>query len=232
MSLSLRSPQVSNGQPDAFQIFGVWSKGILILGAWAILFGLPAPLPASAQQTDAPSVAEPNLGIVQSAILTIDRDLLFRQSLYGKRILAELEVERRRLASEARKVDAALAAEENTLTEQRASLSAADFRALADAFDAKVKRLREERPAQEQEFTRRFEQERVAYFEKIGAVLGAIVRERGGVVILDRRAILLTTQNIDITDVAIDRIDAQLGDGSLGQANAPDAPVTTDSTEN
>ena len=72
----------------------------------------------------------------------------------------------------------------------------------------------------------------MSYFEKIGTVLGAIVRERGGVVILDRRAILLTTQNIDITDVAIDRIDAQLGDGSLGQANAPDASVTTDSTEN
>ena len=232
MSLSLQSPRVSNGQLGAFQSFGVWSKGCLILAAWAVLLGLPTARPASAQQTDAPGVAEPNLGIVQSAILTIDRDLLFRQSLYGKRILAELEVERRRLASEARKVDAALAAEENTLTEQRATLSATEFRTLADAFDAKVKRLREERPAQEQEFTRRFEQERVSYFEKIGAVLGAIVRERGGVVILDRRAILLTTQNIDITDAAIKRIDAQLGDGSLGPTNAPDAPATPEATDN
>ncbi len=180
-----------------------------------------------AQQSSGDGLSGPSLGIAQSDILTIDRDLLFRQSLYGKRILADLETERLRLASEARKVDAALAAEEKSLTEQRETLTPEAFRALADAFDEKVQALREGRPVQEQEFTNRFEQERVAYFEKIGAILGEIVRERGGVVIVDRRAILLTTQNIDITDAAIARIDAQLGDGQPVNPPGPE-PVGPD----
>ena len=90
-----------------------------------------------AQQSSGDGLSGPSLGIAQSDILTIDRDLLFRQSLYGKRILADLETERLRLASEARKVDAALAAEEKSLTEQRETLTPEAFRALADAFDDK-----------------------------------------------------------------------------------------------
>lgn len=158
---------------------------------------------------------------VHSQILSVDRERLFTQSLYGRRILAELEVERARLAAEARKVDAALVAEEKNLTEQRDKLSSDAFRLLADAFDEKVQALRRERPAREKDFTDRFEREQLAFYEKIGPALGAVVRERGGVVILDRRAILLATQNIDITDAALARIDQVIGDGATDPVPSP-----------
>ncbi len=155
-------------------------------------------------------------------LLTVDRERLFTQSMYGRRILAELETERSRLAAEARKVDADLVAEEKNLTDQRAKLSPDAFRLLADAFDEKVQALRRERPAREKDFSDRFEREQQAFFQKIGPILGVVVRERGGVVIVDRRAILLTTQNIDITDHAIARIDVVLGDGLQRQDSQPD----------
>ncbi len=163
-----------------------------------------------------------NAAVVRSPIFTVDRDALFSQSKYGKRILAELEQERARLAREARRVEAALAEEEKQLTEKRDTLPAEEFRKLADAFDAKVQALRQETPAQEQAFSRRFEQERVAFFEKAGPVLGQLVRDLGGIMIIDRRAILLTTQNIDITAVSIARINAELGEG------APDTPARSE----
>ncbi|WP_424943082.1 OmpH family outer membrane protein [Aliiroseovarius crassostreae] len=180
--------------------------------------------PSAADDTVAPGIT-PDLGkpVPTSQILAVDRDRLFTGSLYGRRILAELETERSRLAMEARKVEAALAEEEQSLTEQRSTLTPEAFRVLADAFDEKVQSLREERPVLEQEFKRRFETERSAFFEKAGPILGQVVRDRGGVMIIDRRAILLTTQKIDITDEAIRRIDEILGDGQ-GEP-ALDAPA-------
>lgn len=202
---------------------GVLSGAIMLFATWS-----GGPAYAQAQDGGAPaSAASTSAPLQKSDILTVDRDQLFSGSLYGQRILAELELERARLAAEARKVEAALAAEEQDLTKQRKSLSPEAFRALANAFDEKVQALRREGPAREQRFSDRFERERLAYFEKIGPILGAVVRERGGVVIVDRRAILLTTRNIDVTDAAIARINALLGDGSdAGAENGSDGPAS------
>ncbi len=191
----------------------------------AVMFGVSMPKAATAQQA------------VQSVsqIVTIDRQRLFSDTAYGQRVLATVEVERARLAQETREAEIALAEEEKLLTEQRDSLDPASFRVLADAFDQKVNELRAEGQQREQEFVRVLEREQSAFFERIGPILGQIVRELGAVVILDRRAILLATQNIDITDLAIRRIDLELGDGITNPTDPEAQPVdaapgeTTDS---
>lgn len=184
---------------------------------------------ASRAASNTPDLGEP---IPTSQILAVDRDRLFSGSLYGRRILAELEKERSRLALEARKVEAALAAEEKSLTEQRSKLTPEAFRILADEFDDKVQSLRDERPVLEQEFKRRFETERNSFFEKVGPILGQVVRELGGIMIIDRRAILLTTQKIDITDESIQRIDLVLGDGRADtQSDDPDGGAVDDGAD-
>lgn len=174
------------------------------------------------------------LGRVDSPILTVDRDRLFAGSLYGQRINRELETASAAMAAETRKIETALEAEEIELTARRATLAPEDFRALADAFDEKVQALRKERDTAETNLRQQIEQAQLAYFDQIGPLLGALVRERGAVMILDRRAILLTAADVDITDAAIARIDAVLGDGAeAGEGavtpapgNAP-APVDT-----
>lgn len=173
--------------------------------------GVILPSAVQAQQVGVQSVSQ---------IVTIDRQRLFSETAYGQRVVATVEVERTRLAQETREAEAALAQEEKLLTEQRSSLDPTSFRVLADAFDKKVNELRAEGQVREQEFVRVLEREQTAFFERIGPILGRMVRELGAVVILDRRAILLATQNIDITDMAIRRIDQELGDG-LSTPNAP-----------
>ena len=59
------------------------------------------------------------------------------------------------------------------------------------------------------------------------ALLGrkpAVMQERGAVVVLDRRTVLLSADGIDITNDLIARIDAELGDGA-DQPAAPPAPA-------
>ena len=135
------------------------------------------------------------------------------------------------MATETRAIEADLEAEEKALTAQRATLDPESFRALADAFDEKVQALRAEREQAQNNVRARIESAQVEFFNRIGPVLGELVRERGAVLIVDRRAILLAATDVDITAEAVSRIDAVLGDGSAGNGGLvtpPDAPATGD----
>lgn len=174
--------------------------------------GAPAPLPAQ------------SLGRVVSPILTIDRDRLLSETLYGQRVNRELEAASQAMAAESRKIEAALEEEERQITEQRATLAPDAFRDLARAFDEKVQALRQEREAAEDNLRLQIEAAQNAFFEQVGPILGALVRERGAVMILDRRAILLAATDVDITEAAVARINLVLGDG-LEAEPAPDGPL-------
>lgn len=150
----------------------------------------------------------------QSPLVTLDQDRLFTQSTYGQRVARELDAASEALATENRGLEAALSAEERALTEQRPTLEPGEFRRLADAFDDKVTRTRREQDAKARALTRRAELERDAFLGRVLPILSRIVSDRGAVAILDDRAVLLSAESIDITDDAVARIDAELGDGS------------------
>ncbi|MCB1355871.1 MAG: OmpH family outer membrane protein [Maritimibacter sp.] len=160
----------------------------------------------------APAQAQ-DFGRVVSPILTLDRDRLYAGTLYGQRVRRELEAASTAMAAETRAIEAALEAEEKDLTAKRATMAPEAFRELASAFDDKVQSLRAERDAAEEDLRAQIEAAQVAFFNRIGPVLGQLVRDRGAVLIVDRRAVLLAATNVDVTTDAIERIDAVLGDG-------------------
>ncbi len=158
-------------------------------------------------------------GVAQEArapasILTIDPEQLFEQTLFGQRIIAESEELAANLQAENRRIEGELSEEERDLTERRPSLSVEEFRALADAFDEKVNRIRTEQDAKVREVQSFRETAQQRFFGEIGPVLLGVVRERNAAVILDRRNVFLSAESVDITQEAIERIDAQLGDGT------------------
>lgn len=179
--------------------------------AAALVTALAAVPAAAQQQGDAPPQTTFE---VPSPVLTIDQDRLFQDSAWGRRVQQEIEAASAELAAENRRIESELVAEENDLTERRPSLPADQFKAAAAAFDEKVQRLRSEQDAKTRELTQRREQERQAFYKAVIDVLSEVVRDRGAVAILDRRAIFLASQAIDITDESIARIDAAIGDGS------------------
>lgn len=154
-----------------------------------------------------------DFGRVVSPILTLDREKLFAGTLYGQRVNRELEQASTAMAAETRAIETALEAEELALTEQRATMDADAFRELARAFDDKVQALRAERESAQADLVAQIEAAQADFFNRIGPVLGQLVRERGAVLIVDRRAVLLAATDVDITSAAIERIDAVLGEG-------------------
>lgn len=151
---------------------------------------------------------------VQSPILTIDSERLYRGSAFGQRVLNDIEARTRALTEENRMLEAELEAEEQALTDQRPGMTPEEFRALADAFDARVQSIRREREAESRAIAALLEENRARFLQAAGPVLEDIMRDAGAAVVLEVRSVFISANAIDITDLAIARIDAVLGDGT------------------
>lgn len=156
---------------------------------------------------------------VQAPLLTLDDERLFNESRFGKSVLAHQEAEAQELISENRKIEAALETEEKDLTTRRASLSPEDFSRLSEAFNTKVEGIRKAQDAKSRDLTRQFEDDKLRFFEAVRPVLAQIMKERGAVAIIDKRAVFVGFENVDVTTAAIEALDATLGDD-----NAPAPP--------
>ncbi|MEO8531378.1 MAG: OmpH family outer membrane protein [Deltaproteobacteria bacterium] len=163
----------------------------------ACLVLLLATLPAAAQE-----------------VLVIDQGRIFTESAFGKRVARDLEQQSRALTDENEKIAAALRAEEEQLTQDRATLPPAEFRKRADAFDQKAERIRAERASKLEALRSAQDAESGAFLAQIVPLLEKLVDERGASVLIDKRTVLITANAADITDEAIARIDAAIGDGT------------------
>ena len=119
------------------------------------------------------------------------------------------------LADRARKMEQALEAEERELTDRRATLPPEEFQALAAAFDAKTEDIRAAQDAKSRAITAQREENRQRFLQAAVPVLGDLMREAGAVAVFDKELVILSLRGVDITDEAIARIDAVLGDGTV-----------------
>lgn len=162
-----------------------------------------APLAGAAQQAAAPP-----------QILTLDQDRLYTGSLYGKALEARSQEATQALAAENRKIEADLTSEELALTVQRATLTTEAFAKLANDFDAKVEKIRAEQQAKAEKLAADRDAGRKQFFNAAVPVLAELMQQLGAYAILNRDAMVLSFDAIDITDRAIAAMDAKLGDGS------------------
>ena len=179
----------------------------------------------------ASAVPAQQLGLAQSAILTISSDRLFADSAFGQRIAREIEADGTVLAAENRRIESELTAEELDLTERRTSMDPDEFRKLADAFDAKVQTIRSVQDGKARALAQRRDEARVAFFEALRPVLAGVMQDTGAGVILERSSVFLSANATDITELAIERIDAKIGDGQGLLSGRPQTPDTTPEPE-
>ncbi|MDB5657569.1 MAG: outer rane chaperone Skp [Cypionkella sp.] len=186
--------------------------------AGLILALLPAVLAVTPYAARAQSVVQ------KSAIVTLDQDQLYLATEYGRALQVRFESESAALLAENRKIDAQLETEERSLTEMRATMTAQDFRPLAEAFDNKANGLRNAQDAKSKRLSESRDADRQAFFQAVAPVLGDYMVERGAVAILDKSAIVVSLGSIDITKEVVARIDERLGDGSNPKP-PPTAPI-------
>ncbi|CAM3208489.1 OmpH family outer membrane protein [Paracoccus nototheniae] len=222
----------------AVTAFGGTSVWVLMLAA------LIAP-PASAQQPlgDAPAdlpgpgivpiapgpalpngtIATPDAAGERAPILTLDLDLLYLSSAWGLRAQTRLEDEGEGVAAENERLTQLLSTEEQRLTEQRATLPAADFRRLAEDFDLRATTIRRERAQAVQDLNAWAEADRAAFFREALPVMGQMMSDRGAVAVLDRRTVFVSLDAIDVTQQLITALDDRIGNGE-GVVPLPASP--------
>ncbi len=168
------------------------------------------------------------VGVVQSDVLVINPDRLFAETQLGETMNEELQAKRDALIAHNRKLEAELEAEEKALSELRAETSPEEFRDLADAFDAKVRNIRQDSDRRARDLDRIRSQAPVTFMRLVEPVLVDIMRDADAAVIMDSRSVLLRAEVVDITDVAVSRIDEEIGSelpGSMGGGTpASDGP--------
>ncbi len=147
-------------------------------------------------------------------ILTLNQDRLYSGSLYGKALEAKSLAATQALAAANRKIEADLSTEEAALTDQRKTVTPAAFQALADAFDAKVEKIRAEQEAKATALKTSRDAGRKLFFDAAVPVMAELMRQNGAYAILNRDAVILSFDAIDVTDRAIAELDIKLGDGS------------------
>ncbi|MQY41344.1 OmpH family outer membrane protein [Epibacterium sp. SM1969] len=157
------------------------------------------------------------MGVPLSGVLTLRSDVLFNESAFGQRIAREIDAEGAVLTAENRRIEAELRAEEQELTRRRPDMAPEDFRRLADAFDEKVQQNRRAQDTKLSEINQMNEDARREFLTVSLPVLQEIMREAGAGAILEKSNVFLSSDAADITQLAIQRVDAVLGDGSTSR---------------
>src|SRR4051812_32163252 len=143
-------------------------------------------------------------------ILVIDRNAILRASRVGQDIVRQVTGYTRSAESEFRAQGEALRKEGRALQQQVAILAPdvkakkiRDFQAKQAAFQRKVE-------AREGLIQGGIYKARQQMEQSLGPILQGIMQERGANLLFDRNAIVLGTVNVDITSVAIQRLDQKL----------------------
>ena len=160
-------------------------------------------------------VAQPLSAAEKSELFTVDMTKLLRSSEFGKNIIAANNLARKKLQSENEELEKKLLLEEKELSELRKTLSVEEFRPKALEFDKRVSIIRAEQGKKEEILNKKVRKEETDFFKRIYPLLYEILIERGGLILVDQRNIILWDNSVDITDDAIQSINQALGSGNL-----------------
>ena len=154
--------------------------------------------------------------LIKSSILVLSQDELFKKSAPGRALLEIFEDRRSKLRAEAAEIEQQFIAEEKSLTQKRALLNADDFQILAEEFDVKVEKMRNNRANKD----RKLQQDFTAWRKKFVQIVLPIVREQmsrfDALVVLDtNNRGLIYDKKIDVTDVIIKRLDEEFANNPM-----------------
>ena len=118
---------------------------------------------------------------------------------------------RQELQNENEELESKLLSEEKELSEQRKILSLDEFRPKALEFDKKVSIIRTEQGEKEENLKNKARKEESEFYKRIYQLLYELLLDRGGLVLIDQRNIILGDSSVDLTDEAIKLINQVLG---------------------
>ena len=175
-----------------------------ITGAAALLLGV---MTSSALADPPPAGPKPT---PNPKILVIDRAAILRGSVVGQNIMKQVQALTIQAENGLKAKDAALRAEGTALQQQLAILAPGVKAAKIKAFEAKQAALQGEVQRQQGLIQGGVLVARQTVEKALGPILSKIMQERGANLLLDRNAVVLGTVDVDVTGLAITRLNQSL----------------------
>ena len=174
----------------------------VILFCLAIAASLDAAMAQNTAETRAPTV---------QPVLVLSQERLFTESQKGQSLLEAEGARRQAHRREGEELDRVLEEEERRLTTMRSVLAAAEFDQLADAFDDKVNKVRNEHQQKSEQLGIEIEKSRQEFLQELVPIVAQIMQQRGASLVFERRQVLFTGPNVDITPEVIAIMDKAAG---------------------
>ena len=143
----------------------------------------------------------------QVRFAVIDQAELFEQSKLGQQMRQALVDKRNLLDAESAELASALEQEEQDLAQKRSEMSDDDFAVIAQAFDQRVRSIRQDQINKDLELAREGNSLQATFFDLVDPILNEIIASENITTLLKSDAILFSTDIFDITNLAIQRID-------------------------
>ena len=158
-------------------------------------------------------VSAQTANLPSTSVIIIDKQRVLSETLYGQRLMAEMRLMEQLQIADNKRLLQELELEEARLTEQRSSMDADEFRVLAVNFDEKVQFISNQQQAKNQKRMEQRRKDQMTLMAATGPVFETLMRDTGADVIIEQRYAFIWNDAINLTDEAIERIDAFLGDG-------------------
>ena len=147
-------------------------------------------------------------------IVSISREALFQRSDLGNHLSEVLSKRQAALVAENDRLAATLEQEELELTELRKKLSAEKFAPMAEAFDAKVKKVRRVQDQKSVDLAKALESMRFRFFRQAESVIAQMMQESNILFVLDENAIWMSKGG-DVTNTVIERMNTAYAAGEI-----------------
>ena len=190
----------------------IWRGRLVSIGLFCLVFasGVFGAVPIRAQESD-----------TSYPVLIVDMQRIKTESAAGRDMLSKSAEIREIIRSELSEREEVLRLEEQKLAQERSSLEPQEFRDRVRAFETKVFETREFAEAENRRLQALLSKASALLRDQATTVLTVIMRERGAGVLLDATQIVLSIDNLDITNEAIERLNVTL----------PQMPFTVDVPE-
>lgn len=184
---------------------------IKMCGTAAFAAGLSLAVPATAEAQNAkPAEAPAAQGTPAPKILVIDRAAILRASKVGQDIARQVKAYSETAEKEFKGENDSLKREGQALQQQLAILAPDVKEKKIKAFQSKEAAFQQKVQDRQSKIQGGVLQARQAVEKALGPILQGIMSERGANLLMDRNAIVLGTVDIDVTGVAIDRLNKKI----------------------
>lgn len=160
-------------------------------------------------------------------ILVVDQERALNESAVGRHIAAQLERIGTEMTAEIQPLQASVRAESEALNTETSAMTEEAIRQRPDLiqrvqqFQEDMRNLEIEGRTRQQELAATEQAALQPVIPILQEIMQAVMTERNGIVLLDQSVTVMTSNNVDITDVVIERLNARITTTPVNRVRAP-----------